>query len=186
MEDLKSDRILEIKDDISNELRKAGYAEIGACIQCGNCTASCPSGRRTALRTRSIIRKAILGLEEVLSDKELWLCTTCYTCFERCPRNLPITDMIIFLRNLAVQRGYILPNHLNLCRMFYDTGHGVPINDEKWNIMRESYGVSRVPPTVHAHPKAVKEVQELISSVGFDKTITWGKYAKKEEKAEKK
>ena len=182
MEDLKSDRILEVKDDLSNLLRDAGYLEIGACIQCGTCTGSCASGRRTALKTRSLIRKASLGLDEVLSDKDLWLCTTCYTCLERCPRSLPITDMIIFLRNLAVQRGHILEAHLNLCKVFYNTGHGVPINEEKWNKFRESFGISRVPPTVHAYPDGLKEVQRLISSVGFDKLIGVGKYAKKEEK----
>ena len=71
MEDLKSDKITEFTDDLASLLRDAGLLEIGSCIQCGTCTGGCPSGRRTALRTRSLIRKAQLGMDEVLSDKEL-------------------------------------------------------------------------------------------------------------------
>ena len=184
-EDLREDRITKVSDEFMDLLRDAGYLELGACIQCGNCTAGCPSGRRTALRTREIMRKAVLGQEEVLKDKELWLCSTCYTCYERCPRNIPTTDIIIFLRNLAAERGLMLEPHWNLCKIFYQFGHGVPINDEKWNELRESYGVSRVPPTVHAHPEAVKECQDLIESVGFDKKIKIGKYEEKKEEEKK-
>jgi heterodisulfide reductase subunit C len=179
VKDLKIDRITKISDEFLDLLRDAGYLEIGACIQCGNCTASCPSGRRTALRTREIMRKAILGQEEVLRDKELWLCTTCYTCYERCPRNIPITDIIVFLRNIAVERGNILGPHWNVCNTLFNTGHIVPIDNEKHNILRESYGVSRIPPTVHAYPEALKEVQNLIESTGFDKKVKIGKFEQK-------
>ena len=181
MEDLKSDKITEFTDDLASLLRDAGLLEIGSCIQCGTCTGGCPSGRRTALRTRSLIRKAQLGIDEVLSDKELWYCSTCYTCFERCPRALPVTDMIIFLRNLAVQKGFIQPNHVALCKMLYNTGHGVPINDEKWNKLRESYNLSKVPPTSHKFPDAEEEVRTLLESTEFDKLVGIGAYEKKEE-----
>jgi len=83
LEVLKTNKITEISDDLSNLLRDAGYLELSACIQCGTCSGSCPSGRRTALRTRSLMKKVQLGLkEEIFSDKELWFCSTCYTCLE--------------------------------------------------------------------------------------------------------
>jgi heterodisulfide reductase subunit C len=181
MEDLKSDKITEFNDELANLLRDAGLLEIGSCIQCGTCTGGCPSGRRTALRTRTLIRKAQLGLDEVLSDKELWFCSTCYTCFERCPRGVPVTDMIIFLRNLAVQRGFIQGPHKALCGLLYNTGHGVPINDEKWNKLRESYDLNSIPPTVHKFPDAEEEIRTLLKSTEFDKLVEIGDYEKKEE-----
>ncbi len=183
MENLKSEKIVEINDNISDLLRDAGILEIGSCIQCGTCTAGCPSGRRTAYKTRSMVRKAQLGLEEVLSDKELWFCSTCYTCTERCPRGVPVTDLIINLRNLAVQKGYIQAPHLALCKMFYETGHGVPINEEKWNKLREHYKLSAVPPTTHKYPEAESEVQMMLKSTGFDKLVGVGDYEKKEDLA---
>jgi heterodisulfide reductase subunit C len=156
---------------IAQKFVDAGLEKIRACINCGTCTGSCPSGRRTAYRTRSAIRKALTGDESVLQDIDIWLCTTCYYCYERCPRDIPVTDMIIKLRNIAVEEGYILDNHFNLAdKIFYQTGHGVPASGEanqKWRDLRVSYGLPPLPPTVHTHPEALKECQELMKSSGF-------------------
>ncbi|MFX0099599.1 MAG: CoB--CoM heterodisulfide reductase subunit C, partial [Candidatus Hodarchaeota archaeon] len=166
----------EINDELVQLLRDMGILEIGSCIQCGTCSGGCPSGRRTAIKTRSIVRRVQLGDESVLADKGLWDCSTCYTCYERCPRQLPITDIIVFLRNLAVQKGYTLKEHLDLCKKLYDTGHGVPQDNEKWGKLREAYGLDFTPPTVHSSENALKELQTILSSTGFDKLTSVGKY----------
>jgi heterodisulfide reductase subunit C len=79
--------------------------------------------------------------------------------------------MIIKLRNIAVEEGYILDAHFGLANnIFYTTGHGVPANGEankKWRDLRESYGLPPLPPTVHSYPEAVKECQDMLKSVGF-------------------
>lgn len=169
---------------ISQKFIDAGLEKIRACINCGTCTGSCPSGRRTAIRTRSVIRKALTGDESVLKDIDIWLCSTCYYCYERCPRDIPVTDLIIKLRNIAVEEGYILDAHFNLAtNIFYVTGHGVPANGEanqKWRDLRESYGLPPLPPTVHMHPEAVEECQELLKSVGFTELMDNAKKLKEE------
>ena len=156
---------------IAQKFVDAGLERIRACINCGTCTGGCPSGRRTAYRTRSAVRRALTGDESVLKDIDIWLCSTCYYCYERCPRNIPVTDMIIKLRNIAVEEGYILDPHFGLANnIFYVTGHGVPANGEankKWRDLRESYGLPPLPPTVHSYPKAVEECQTLMKEVGF-------------------
>jgi heterodisulfide reductase subunit C len=183
MENIQPEKVTEFSDELSNLLRDVYHLEVGQCIQCGTCCGGCPSGRRTAMRTREILRKAQLGLDEVLEEKELWFCSTCYTCTERCIRNVPATDIIIALRNLAVERGHIQAPHLALCKMLYNTGHGVPINDEKWNKLRESYELDGVPPTTHKYPKAEEEVKILLESTQFDKLVGVGKYEKKPDAA---
>ncbi len=174
---------------IAQKFVDAGLEKIRACINCGTCTGSCPSGRRTAYRTRSAIRKALTGDESVLQDIDIWLCTTCYYCYERCPRNIPVTDMIIKLRNIAVEEGYILDNHFNLAdKIFYATGHGVPASGEgnkKWRDLRVSYGLPPLPPTVHSHPEALKECQELMKSSGFRDLMDNVAEKKKQEEAER-
>lgn len=169
---------------ISQKFIDAGLEKIRACINCGTCTGSCPSGRRTAYRTRSAIRKALTGDESVLKDIDIWLCSTCYYCYERCPRDIPVTDLIIKLRNIAVEEGYILDAHFSLAtNIFYVTGHGVPANGEanqKWRDLRESYGLPPLPPTVHMHPEAVEECQELLKSVGFTELMDNAKKLKEE------
>jgi len=53
----------------------------------------------------------LLGMkEEVLKSDFIWLCSACYTCHERCPQDVRITDLMTALKNLAVKYGYIHPS----------------------------------------------------------------------------
>lgn len=121
-------------------------SNIWQCIQCGTCTASCESGRWTALKTRSIVRKVTLGDLSVLKDPDIWLCTTCYQCYERCPRDVRPTDVIMELRNYATKLGNISPNHRAVVGYLKNFGHGVPINDEIRQ-RRKELGLEELPPT---------------------------------------
>ncbi|MFX0012537.1 MAG: CoB--CoM heterodisulfide reductase subunit C [Candidatus Hermodarchaeota archaeon] len=174
MSDLRSVKITNFSNSLEDELKAAGIDKIGACIQCGTCTGGCPSGRRTALKTRAIMRKVQLGLEEVLYDKDIWYCSTCYTCMERCPRKIPITDIMIELRNLAVRKGNMHPTHVSLSQNLFKTGHGVPIDNEKWEQLRQFHELPSKPPTVHSHPEAVNELQILLESSKFDELVGIG------------
>lgn len=122
-------------------------SNIWSCIQCGSCTASCESGRWTALKTRSIIRKVVLGDLSVLEDPDIWLCTTCYQCYERCPRDVRPTDVIMELRNYATKLGNISKNHRAVVGYLKNTGHAVPINDDIKK-QRKELGLEEIPPTL--------------------------------------
>ncbi|KPV62223.1 MAG: CoB--CoM heterodisulfide reductase iron-sulfur subunit C [Candidatus Bathyarchaeota archaeon BA1] len=164
-------RLDELDMGFAEAVAKAGGEKINLCIQCGTCTASCPSGRRTAFRTRQIIRRALLGFrDKVLSDKDLWLCTTCYTCLERCPRGVDPTDVILALRNMAVRAGYMLDRHKSVAGLIVRYGHAIPIDDGNRKL-RLSLGLSEVPPTTHMFRDALIEVQGVIKKVGFDGLI---------------
>jgi heterodisulfide reductase subunit C len=150
---------------------KAGGDKINVCIQCGTCSASCPSGRRTAFRTRQIMRKALLGLKnEVLQDPDLWLCTTCYTCLERCPRGVDPTDVILILRRMAVKEGHMLDKHRNVASLVLTYGHAVPINDATKEI-RRNLGLTEIPPTTHMFKDALLEIQTIARKTKFDELI---------------
>jgi len=57
---------------------------------------------------RRIIRMAILGMKkEILSSDFIWLCSSCYTCFERCPQNVKIPELMNAIKNIAVREGYL-------------------------------------------------------------------------------
>ncbi len=154
-----------------NLIVEAGADRIRTCIQCGTCSSVCPSGRRTAFRTRELMRKAVLGLkDEVLSSSDLWLCATCLTCLERCPRQIKVTDAIIIMRNMAVQAGYMLPQHRGSSQKLLETGHAVPLNEAN-QIKRKELGLDEIPPTVHADKKALQEVITIMEKTGFKKLI---------------
>ena len=155
--------------DFAKELAAAGGEEVKMCFQCGTCTAGCPSGRQTSYRVRKLMRMAQLGMkEEIINSDELWECSTCYTCVERCPRQVPIVDIVIALRNIAVAEGHIKPNHKRTASNLVKYGHTVNVQD-KITEMRESMGLPGVPPTVLADEKAKADFDKIIKLTGFDK-----------------
>ncbi len=112
------------------------------------------------MRTRKIMSRASLGDATILEDPDIWLCTTCYACFDRCPRNLKVTDAIVELRNLASQRGFMSENHRKTVKLLRSTGHAVPIND-KIKEMRKELGLPEVPPTIFTKPEEIKKLATL-------------------------
>jgi heterodisulfide reductase subunit C len=149
---------------------KAAGLDILSCMQCGTCTGSCPSGRHTGLNTRRILRDARKNRATVLSDEDLWLCTTCYTCQERCPRNIPITDALLELRRLAIKEGFMLPEHRKISEMVMECGHAVPL-DEETKKKREELGLDPIPETVQKYPEALEEVRNLLKACKFDELV---------------
>jgi heterodisulfide reductase subunit C len=89
-----------------------GGENIRRCFACGTCTASCPVREVTErYNPRRIIHMAVLGLKEaVLSSEFIWLCSTCYSCYERCPQDVRITELMHAIKNVAVREGYIHPS----------------------------------------------------------------------------
>ena len=149
--------------DFSAEVKKLSGTISHMCYQCGTCTGSCPSAPRSSYRIRVFMRRAILGLEEeALSDPDLWLCTTCYSCSDRCPRDILPTDVIMAMRNLAFKTGHAVPkNFLQTVQLIYKTGHGVPNNDAN-RAVRERLGLPRDPPTTHTYPEYIPGIQKII------------------------
>ena len=149
----------------------SGIETVKHCFQCGTCSGSCPSGRRTPYKVRQIVRKCLLGLkEEVITDDALWMCTTCYTCQERCLRSVKIVEIIKKARNIAAHAGYMAKPHKMTGVFVMNTGHGVPINDAT-KALRAKIGLPEIPPTTHAYPEALAEVQKICKITGFDELI---------------
>ncbi|NPV64209.1 CoB--CoM heterodisulfide reductase subunit C [Methanothermobacter tenebrarum] len=157
--------------EFSEKVKAAGGESLEYCFQCGTCTGSCPSGRRTPYKVRQIIRKANMGLkDQLLSDPALWMCTTCYSCQERCPRKVKIVDVVKLIRNEAAKAGYMSPVHKAVGSFVIKTGHGVPIDDTTKQL-RDAVGLGELPPTTHSFPEALEEVQKIIKTTGFDSLI---------------
>ncbi|MDP3035394.1 MAG: CoB--CoM heterodisulfide reductase subunit C [Methanobacteriaceae archaeon] len=157
--------------EFSETIKAAGGDSLEYCFQCGTCTGSCPSGRRTPYRIRQIIRKTNIGLkDEVISDPTLWMCTTCYACQERCPRGIKIVDVVKLARNEAAKAGFMAPAHKMTGKFVIESGHGVPINDATMEL-RKRVGLGELPPTTHSFPGALEEVQTILKATGFDSLI---------------
>ncbi|RBQ23664.1 CoB--CoM heterodisulfide reductase iron-sulfur subunit C [Candidatus Methanobinarius endosymbioticus] len=164
-----------VDPEFTEIFKDAGIDSVKICFQCGTCTGGCPSGRRTPYRVRQLVRKCLVGLkDEVISDDALWMCTTCYTCQERCPREIKIVEIVKMARNVAAQNGFMAPAHKATGSFVIKTGHGVPINDATMEL-RKRVGLDELPPTTHSHPEALEEVQKICEITGFDDLIGFNK-----------
>ncbi len=158
-----------------NILRREDLKTLYNCIQCGGCTGSCPAGRRTSLRTRLVIRWIQLGLRDnVLSGDDLWACTTCYTCQERCPRQVMITDVIRTARNIAFEEGFAKERHLLVARNFVKTGHSISLTNDIKNV-RSKLGLAVTPPTALSSDEALREINRVMELDGFLAKVKEGK-----------
>lgn len=76
------------------------------CMQCGVCAGSCPLGNAWEHPPQEIFMMIRAGKrEEVLTSESMWMCTSCYNCIVRCPRELPITHIMHGLANYAHRLG---------------------------------------------------------------------------------
>ncbi|MDO9537797.1 MAG: 4Fe-4S dicluster domain-containing protein [Thermoplasmata archaeon] len=106
-------------------------SNITRCFTCGTCTAGCPvRDIDDKYNPRKILRMIILGMrEEVLSSDFIWLCSTCYTCYDRCPQGVHITDIMMALRNIAVKEGHIHPSFKEQARLVGTFGRLYEVED---------------------------------------------------------
>lgn len=83
-----------------------GGKALAICLQCGTCGGSCPSAADMDATPRKLFAMIRAGLEdEVLSSNTFWYCVSCYYCVVRCPQEIPITDLMYTLKQMAVAKG---------------------------------------------------------------------------------
>ncbi len=86
-------------------LRRAG-SEVLTCIQCGTCSASCPTAHLMQPSIRKLIKLCLEGKkEEALKSETIWLCTSCQLCTVRCPRGIRPKAVVAALKDLAEKEG---------------------------------------------------------------------------------
>ena len=92
------------KGDLVKEVEELCGENLFGCYQCGTCSAGCPFVDDMDLSPDEIIRYIILDRKEVLNSKTIWLCAACYTCAERCPRDINITKIMEALRQIVLRK----------------------------------------------------------------------------------
>ncbi|MBT8340368.1 MAG: (Fe-S)-binding protein [Desulfatitalea sp.] len=86
--------------EVIDEIKAAGGEAFRFCFQCGLCDTVCPWNRVRQFSIRKIIREATFGLTEI-EGEDIWRCTTCGRCPERCPRGVQQIEVGVSLRRVA-------------------------------------------------------------------------------------
>jgi len=165
----KEDRYLQVsaldpkfKYEIAEE---PGGEGIKYCFACGVCSASCPVREiDEAYNPRKIIRMALLGMrQEVLQSDFIWLCSTCYTCAERCPQGVGFTDVINAIKNIAAREGHIHPALKMQAELLEKQGTLYEIEDFD-NRKREKMGL----PKIHTDKT---RISDIFKTTGFKQLL---------------
>lgn len=88
--------------EVIDEIKEAGGDAYKLCFQCGLCDVVCPWNRVRQFSMRKIIREATFGLTEI-DGEDIWRCTTCGRCPDRCPRGVKQIDVGVSLRRVATE-----------------------------------------------------------------------------------
>jgi Fe-S oxidoreductase len=117
--------------EIVDIIRAKGGEAFKYCYQCGMCDTVCPWNRVRSFSMRKLIRQATFGMTEI-EGEEMWRCTTCGRCPQRCPRGVGILEVGVAARRLATEFG-VFPNAVKPVRGISASlaGEGNPLNAER-------------------------------------------------------
>jgi len=133
MSDLNQQMTAKYKNNFLKEIEE--QAETGEwvkmCMQCGVCSGSCPTNFHPGWEhpPQEIFMMIRAGKrDEVLNSQSMWMCVSCYNCYVRCPRKLPITHIMHGIAEYAYRIGRAPKNQptLHLSQTFWNnaTKHG--------------------------------------------------------------
>ena len=178
-------------EEILKDARVPEEIGLKRCIQCGNCSASCPAARYTSYRPRKIIQEILIGEKNsLLEHEDIWLCYSCFSCNLRCPRDNNPGVIIHVLRDMALREGHGLENVCELklyLESLRDFGLGltpqsVPIKffqdleDELINLRENMVEILRElnmqPKNPRELPKEAKEqIKKMLELAGINEDI---------------
>ncbi len=135
-----------------------GGEKVRACFTCKTCSASCPiTAVNETFNPLRIIRLALYGFrEQVLGSDFIWLCSSCYSCQERCPQGVCIADFMTLLKNMAVKAGYAPTGIRAQKNLVTRNGRIYPLDDFD-NKKRKKMGLPQLPTTCEVVKKLFPE-----------------------------
>lgn len=91
--------------DLAEKVKNISGEDVSSCYQCGLCSASCPVRFAMDLSPTQVIRLVQIGkVKRIFELNTFWICSTCFTCQARCPRNINITKVMEALRQIKLRR----------------------------------------------------------------------------------
>ena len=125
-----------------DEIIEAGGEAFKYCYQCGLCDTVCPWNRVSSFSIRHLVRQAAFGLPEV-EGEDIWRCTTCGSCPQRCPRGVGTMDVAVSFRRIASKYG-ISPEPVHIVSVSLGT-EGNPLREARVNRADWAEGLSVKP-----------------------------------------
>ncbi len=150
------------KYEISNQ---KGGEKILKCLQCGTCAGICPVFEvDEKYDPQKIIKMALNGMrKELLSSEFIWMCSTCYSCYEHCPQDVGATDLMCAIQNIATKNGYPAPALEDKIKLLKEHARTLPM-DNFDNKKRMKFNLPAI-------EERATDTAKIISNTGIEKII---------------
>ena len=131
--------------EIVDVIKESGGDAVKRCYQCGLCDTVCPWNQVRDFSIRKVIRQATFGLTEIESE-DIWRCTTCGKCPQRCPRDVRQIESGVALRRMATEFK-VFPSSVQPIRTVSAslTSEGNPLNEKRADRAKWAEGLSVKP-----------------------------------------
>ena len=159
----------ELNTDFKDEVVKiSGGENIKRCFACGTCSVICPVfAVNERYDPRKIIRMMILGMDkEVLQSELIWLCSGCYSCYELCPRDVKLTNVMGAIRQIAVKQGFLPPGMKAIVDQLEKFGRLTEVSEFE-NKVRSKKNIPEL-------KEDIPEIMVLIKKIGTRKAVEGG------------
>lgn len=89
-----------------------GGEHLELCYSCGTCVSKCMIQQKVEpdYNPRRLLRMVMMDLrEEAFESPTTWMCSACDLCYQACPQEIHISQVIAAVKQLAVEAGYTSP-----------------------------------------------------------------------------
>jgi len=89
-----------------------GGEHLELCYSCGTCVSKCMIQQKVepAYNPRRLLRMVMMDMkEEAFKDPTTWMCSECDLCYQACPQEIHISQVIAAVKKLAIEAGYESP-----------------------------------------------------------------------------
>jgi len=93
------------KRELIDRILRISGVNTRKCMKCGKCSAACPAFNEMDIHPHQFVSMVEKGdIEALMESKSLWICLSCFTCVERCPRNVEPAKLIEAVRLAAIRK----------------------------------------------------------------------------------
>ncbi|UCG68024.1 MAG: 4Fe-4S dicluster domain-containing protein [Thermoplasmata archaeon] len=145
--------------------KQTGGEKILKCLQCGTCSGICPVFEiDERYDPQKIIKMALNGMKnELLSSELIWMCSTCYSCYEYCPQDVKVTELMCAIQNIATRYGHTAPVLEDKIAILKQHARTIPMNGFD-NKKRSKF---KLPP-IQERPD---DIAQIIEHTGIEKIL---------------
>ena len=102
--------------NLKEQVLRSSGVNVLKCMRCGKCSGTCPSYDEMEYHPHEFVAMVEKGeIDKLMESKSLYLCMSCMSCIQRCPRQVEPAKLVEAVRAAVIrqkERTHLLPDAL--------------------------------------------------------------------------